>query len=988
MERLKRLIVGSEDEFVRRVLWYARTYGYSQHMPALEEAYRMAVASMSAGMIQSLNLAGDIRDVRASDDLEIDPIAQLGSRMGRQRRGDAADVRVILGLLKYFRRAYLDVINDAGLQREEERRYATVVDRFFDRYELGCVSQWCADPADVIDRAILERNQQLALEKNRYLGAFADLPIPAMFLDAQDNVENMNVAAVLLFKIGESGRTHYYYDASRREGPPVLAEEIASFRSGLEREISFERELRTAKGTRFFQIRFNKVYDVDDEYAGMLITLNDLTYRRHAEEALRRSQAKYLTLFENMLTGFAYTQVVLDRRNRPIDYTFVEVNAAFERMTGLRAVDIVGRRMTEVMPGARNEVTGSGDWLGTLGRVAVTGETASFDSYLDPPGRWYSSSVYSPASGFVTVMLTDISELKWIQESLSRSRDFYLTLFEGFPSLIWRAGSDGQVDYVNRSWLDFTGRELDQVTGEHWLDDVHTEDRERRSAAMREAVERHRSFQIEYRLRAASGEYRWVLENGRPFRDLDGSFAGVIGSAADIMDRKQQEVALEHLATHDQLTGLPNRRLFEEALARAVAHARRGHPSALLFIDLDGFKAINDSFGHAAGDAALKTVSDMLVKHLRTEDLVARVGGDEFAVLMQDTVLSDGRRASERLRLGVHASSIGPSGDPVSLSIGLVEVDGQTDAPTTLGHADTAMYRAKEKGGNRVSIYQPGFEADAGAEGDERTGLMLARLKDALSRDGAFIFNYQPVFRVSDGAVLYSEALIRLIDRDRNVIQPRDFVAVAERFGLMPQLSRWVLRQAALVLRDNPDVTLSVNLSGVDLADSGLLDAGRAMLADSGVSADRLGFELSETAVLADLEGARRWIENAREHGFKFSLDDFGGGYNSFSYLRNLPVDRIKIDGSVIRSLVIDPRQLTLLEAVQSVASSGGMETVAECVENEYVLRIVRDVGVDLAQGFHLGRPSLDIITASEMPWESRFPGGRATGEANASHGE
>jgi EAL domain-containing protein (putative c-di-GMP-specific phosphodiesterase class I) len=270
-----------------------------------------------------------------------------------------------------------------------------------------------------------------------------------------------------------------------------------------------------------------------------------------------------------------------------------------------------------------------------------------------------------------------------------------------------------------------------------------------------------------------------------------------------------------------------------------------------------------------------------------------------------------------------------------------------------------------------VVVFHQGFEPDSG---DRVTGSMLAKLKDALSRDGALVFHYQPVFRVTDGSIEYFEALTRLVDREQRVIAPGEFIGVAERFGLMPQLTRWVVRQAATVMSSNPELRLAVNLSGLDVDDAVLLDDVIHTLKARSVAPDRLSFELSESSVLRDVSAAREWISRARDAGFGFALDDFGAGYNSFAYLRSLPVDRVKIDGSVTRALVADPRQLTLLEAVRAVTTLTGVRTVAECVENEYVLEVVRNVGVDLAQGYHLGRPSSDLGGAP-VDWNSRFPG-------------
>jgi PAS domain S-box-containing protein len=530
VERLKRLILGGEDDIVRRVVELARTHAYAQLMPALEDDYRVTVATMSANLAQSLNIAGDVPELRATDDLTADPIASLGARMARASRGDSPDVRLTLGLLKRYRQAYLDLIRQSGLPPEEVWLYSGVTERFFDRFELGYVGHWCGDVLGTVPKAIIDRSRELAAEKNRYLATFADLPVPVLLLDAEGRVENINAAAALLFSPPESRRSRYHRDPARRDRSPVLAEEIEAFRAGQERQNSFERELKTGKGTRYFQIRFSKMHGADGSEEGMLVILNDLTYRRHAEDALRRSQVKYASLFENMLSGFAYTQVVLDRRNRPVDYTFLEVNEAFERLTGLDSRQIIGRRLTEVLPGGDSLAT---DWIGILGRVALTGETATFEAYFDRITRWYAASVYSPAPGYVTLMLTDISELKFIEESLLASRELYL-MAEWLPALVWRAGADGRVDYVNRAWLEFTGRFAHDAIGEAWLEDVHPDDREARRLAVRHAAVERIPFRIEYRLRRYDGIYRRVLDTGRFFEGMDGESGAALGCAMDV----------------------------------------------------------------------------------------------------------------------------------------------------------------------------------------------------------------------------------------------------------------------------------------------------------------------------------------------------------------------------------------------------------------------------------------------------------------------
>lgn len=534
MERLREVLLAEQADTLARVLAYARSRGYAQRLPMLEESYRAAVEAFTATILQAIGRGGSLEGPHASDDPSRDPVTALGMRLARARLADGQAPELFIGLLGYFRRAYHETLAEAALTNAEQRRYDDSIDRFFDKVEVGYAAELTAASADSRNEAVSRRNLELMRERNRYVESFAALPVPVMFLDADSRVENINDAAASLF-LPPGRRGSRQRDAGQRQHPPVLRDEIEAFVAGDEAETGFESELKTSRGSRFYQVRFNKLHDVEGGHSGTLVVLTDLTHRKHAEDALRRSQAKYASLFENMLTAFAYMEVVLDERNHPVDLTFRECNEAFARMVSEAPADLVGRRLTEVFPGIG---AGSFDWIARLTRVGITGEPASFDALIGHIGRWFSATAYSAAPGFVSLMLSDISELKWIQESLGASRDYYLTLFDGLPSLIWRADVTGYHDYFNRSWLEFTGRSLDEQRGEGWIQSVHPDDRQERRAVLARALERREPFTVEYRLAHRDGGYRWVLDAGRPFQDLEGQYAGFIGSAQDISDRR------------------------------------------------------------------------------------------------------------------------------------------------------------------------------------------------------------------------------------------------------------------------------------------------------------------------------------------------------------------------------------------------------------------------------------------------------------------
>ncbi|ACX52459.1 diguanylate cyclase/phosphodiesterase [Ammonifex degensii KC4] len=416
--------------------------------------------------------------------------------------------------------------------------------------------------------------------------------------------------------------------------------------------------------------------------------------------------------------------------------------------------------------------------------------------------------------------------------------------------------------------------------------------------------------------------------------------------------------SLRFLATHDFLTGLPNRYLLEARLKKALARARRGHQGALLFLDLDNFKLVNDTLGHGAGDRALRFVVELLRRNLRKGDLLARVGGDEFAVLLEGVELEEARAVAERLRQVVDETPVVIDGHTfnLGLSIGITPLDGKMDVQKALGRADAALYAAKERGGNACVVVGPGEDPAAASSA---ASYWLGQIKSALRKEG-FVLLFQPVVSVGDARIIYYEALLRMRAEDGSLIPPGSFIPVAERFGLMPQIDCWVVRTAVKVLRGNPDLKLFVNLSGASVGDEKVLECITRAVAESGINPRQLGFEITETAVAKDFERARGWLAELRNLGCRFALDDFGTGYSSFSLFGLLAedfLDYLKIAGPFVREAVKKPSFKSVVQAMTTVAAAFGKETVAEWVEDEAAFTLVKEVGVDHVQGFYLGEP-------------------------------
>lgn len=436
---------------------------------------------------------------------------------------------------------------------------------------------------------------------------------------------------------------------------------------------------------------------------------------------------------------------------------------------------------------------------------------------------------------------------------------------------------------------------------------------------------------------------------------LMSSFDKMASRLADIdAERKQQERQLSFLATHDQLTCLPNRRLLEHGLKKAVNRARRGVKSSFMMMDLDNFKFVNDTLGHAAGDQVLVTLTGLLKRQLRNSDLLARLGGDEFALLLEGEELEETKVVAERICQAVkeYRFVLNNKSFHLGLSIGIVPVDGNYEPGILLSQADTAMYTAKKQGRNRAEVYYPGDNTMVQLS---QTNEVVTLVKDALEEDG-FILYYQPVVRLEDNRVDHYEALIRL-KNNGNIIYPGAFIPAAEQFGLMPQVDRWVVKHVIFTLQENPDTRIFMNLSGYSLVDQGLLAYIEECLLQYGIEPARLGFEITETAVVQDLVLAEEWIKHLKTLGCPFALDDFGAGFNSFYYLRNLPINQLKLDGSFISALGSDSTLRSLVKAMHDLAQALGIETVAEFVENEEIAIVLKKIGVTHGQGYHLGKP-------------------------------
>lgn len=473
-------------------------------------------------------------------------------------------------------------------------------------------------------------------------------------------------------------------------------------------------------------------------------------------------------------------------------------------------------------------------------------------------------------------------------------------------------------------------------------------------------------------LRRRGGAEVVIHERAAPIRDRNGHAIGIVLVLRDITHERALAARLEHQATHDSLTGLTNRREFETRLGAAIDdHRARGTEYALLYLDLDQFKVINDTCGHAAGDALIQKIAWLIGDQLRNTDVLARLGGDEFGALLRNIRGDDAVGLAEGVRRRIAEMRFDWDGRifAVNSSIGVIVLD---DTLATVGDAlsaaDQACYLAKDNGRNRVQLYRPDDQQVKSRHGEMR---WVERLNAALD-SGSFVLVAQeirpigppPQIATRHSPVLRFELLLRMVDSDGSWVPPMAFIPAAERYGLMPRVDRWVIAQAcrelaALRSTGRRLPVCMINLSGASVSDPSLADYISSCLRQYSLPGPQIGFELTETAAIGNLASASQLMTRLRGLGSPIALDDFGSGMSSFSYLKALPIDYLKIDGGFVRDVCTDPIDRAVVEAIQRIGRVMGIQTIAESVENDETLHALAEIGVDYAQGIHVGQAAV-----------------------------
>lgn len=574
----------------------------------------------------------------------------------------------------------------------------------------------------------------------------------------------------------------------------------------------------------------------------------------------------------------------------------------------------------------------------------------------------------------------EITERKLAEEALRESQHRYHTLVNLSPVGIFSTDANGQFLDVNDRWCEMAGMTPEEALGNGWAQTIHPSDRSAVLAEWYQAAQKHLPFKsAEYRLQRPDGAITWVFAQAVAEIGVGGKVIGYVGTITDITERRKAEEQLRYHAWHDALTGLPNRAMFLHSLEYAIARAKQrpGTIFAVLFLDLNRFKVVNDSLGHLVGDQLLSGVAKRLLSCLRSRDTVARLGGDEFTILLEDIHdANDAILIAERIQtelakpfhLDGHevftsaSTGIVLSGSPQShlANSGPHAIVSHVRPADILRDADTAMYHAKEGGGiRRYAVFNQVMYTNA---------LALLQLENDLRRAvencQEFVLHYQPIVALKTGKITGFEALVRWQHPTRGLVSPTEFIPLAEETGLIIPLGHWVLSQAALQLRvwqlvfpDRGPLTMSVNLSPKQFSHPKLVAQIDQILEETGLDGSRLNLEITESALMDNSVDAAGMLVQLRNRNIRLSIDDFGTGYSSLSLLAKLPLNTLKIDRSFVSQMGKYGENVEIVWTIVTLAHNLGMDVVAEGIETSQQLALLKNLQCEFGQGYFFSKP-------------------------------
>jgi diguanylate cyclase (GGDEF)-like protein/PAS domain S-box-containing protein len=746
------------------------------------------------------------------------------------------------------------------------------------------------------------------------------------------------------------------------------------------RSWSAEFELRRRDGSHFPAIvTTTPVLDERGELVCIIGVSTDITDRKQAERALRRSRRRFRSLVRNSSDVIT----ILDE-NGTVRYE----SPATEQITGYAPEERLGRHGFELIhPEDRERLRRVHAEVRNEPGARRSAEIRS--RHKDGSWRHLEAVVHNllgdPSVRGLVVNARDVTERKDAEDRLREAEQRYRTLVEQIPAIIYvdEAGESSRTTYVSPQNEAILGYHPEEILKDpdHWVKTMHPDDRERVLAEARRTDETGKPFRTEYRQISRGGRVVWLRDEADLVRDEAGKPLYWLGVQTDVTERKAMEGELRRLAFHDRLTGLPNRQLFMDRLGQALERTRRKKniKIGVLFMDMNGFKDINDSLGHEVGDLLLVVAAQRLQRCLRPEDTLSRFGGDEFIVLLEgigdpDEAARVAERITEELKkpFAVEGRELF-----VSISIGIAMGDVREKLPETLlRDADIAMYRAKERG----SGYE--FFAPAMYEGAVARLNLQNDLRRAVEL-GQFVLHYQPMTSLRTGNVTGLEALVRWRHPERGLLAPLEFIPISEEIGTIVPLGLWVLKEACRQAKEwqhrypkSPPLSMSVNLSARQLQDPGIVAQVADTLEEVGLDPSTLILEITESGLAGHPVDTADRLRELKDLGVGLAVDDFGTGYSSLSYLKHLPIDRLKIDRTFVGDLSTDHANTSIVMATVTLGHALGIEVVVEGVETADEYDAVRTLDCDIGQGYYWSVPhsaeEAEVLLASDLPPAAR----------------
>ncbi len=768
---------------------------------------------------------------------------------------------------------------------------------------------------------------------------------------------------------------------------------------------------------------FKEVRAVQDE------TGRSFDELKAAYDELAASAESNTAVIEKMLNAYALHRIILDNAGRPYDYEYVDINPAFEAFAGLKREDVLGKRYRALIPKSEIEKT---DWVGIYGKVALTGEPVTIESYTDAFGKWVVVNAYSPKKGYFITVFNDISDIKRselneklkneeltslyeelaaseeglrqqldeLQYHEERSRDSeerFRLAADGSDGFIWDVDLVNDKFYMSDRWFDLMGYDKTQSMDlffAGWDQLIHPEDREEADRLYAEHLEgRTPVYCCEYRMKNIHGGYKWFIARGKALYDVNGKAVRIAGSLTDIHERKKNELRLQEsyeklgstyeklystqmelmnqyselrdyqeklrkIAYHDSLTGLPNRLALYEGLSNRFRDLPE-EGNALLFIDLDNFKFINDTMGHSFGDQLIIEIGKRMFSMFDNQNLVYRLGGDEFIICCcgfdcQEHLVECAEKIIQNCAVPYE---IGDSTiyTTVSIGISLYPQDG-TDPDGLMRSADIAMYMAKSLGKNKYVFYDPTMQ-----EAVNERMTVEKHLRSAL-QNNEFMLYYQPQFDIKSGRISGFEALLRWKNPELGFVPPMKFIGIAEETHLIISIGQWVLRNACFFLKKlhmkgHKDLTISVNISILQLIQEDFVDSVLQILEFIDLPPEFLELEITESILMESYETISDKLRRLKGMKVKIALDDFGQGYSSLSYLKQLPIDTLKIDKSFIDSINSEKNSDSLTGTIVMIGRKMGLTILAEGVENHEQMEYLIKHKCHKVQGYLISKP-------------------------------